>query len=103
MDNRTGKPATHVYTFVGMATLKASHDTSDFMVETQCEPHEDGTLRICEARIDGMAVVWGEGLDGQLWCRENDDIARAAVETWEASEGMAKARALSLEAALKAK
>lgn len=99
MQDRTDTEPTALYTFVGLAEIRASHETPDFLVCTSVEPHEDGTVRICEASCEGTALVWGESSDGsQIWGRENDDVARAAIATWEATDAMAQARQLSRDA-----
>jgi hypothetical protein len=94
--DRTGTEPTALYTFVGMAEIRALPDGSEFLIDTACEPHADGTCRISEALFEGKAYVWGEDKDGiQLWIREDDEVARKAIAAWESSEALAKARALS--------
>ncbi len=102
--DRTGTESSATYTFVGLAEIRASHETPDFMVQTSVEPHTDGTVRICEASHEGAAYVWGEDVSGaQIWIREDDAIARGAISKWEnpgaGFDGLAQARLLSARAA----
>lgn len=94
--NRTGTEPTALYSFKGLASIRAAHDSADFMVETATEPHEDGTVRIVEMLFNGRAMVEGQLEDGTpVWYREDDDVARGAIAKWLESGEVEKARELS--------
>lgn len=72
-EDRSGTEPKNLYTFVGLAEIRAHYECDDFMVETAS--------------------------GAQIWHRENDAVAREAIDGWLKNEGIAKARALSRAAA----
>lgn len=98
MENRTGTDPANVYIYVGDAEVRAHPTNGEFLVITTCEPHADGTVRICEAYMDGSAVVWGENTENDwVWYRDDDGPARAAVEAWKNHDGVTQARRLNAD------